>query len=447
MERILIYNANIVNEGYIFKGSVVIKDDVIEEIIIGQKYPIHECVTIIDAEDSYLIPGVIDEHVHFREPGLTEKADIHTESIAAAAGGVTSIMDMPNTKPQTITIDAFEKKMDLMAKKCVVNYSCYFGATNDNIDVIHTLNPHRVCGVKVFMGSSTGNMLVDNKDNLTRIFAESEILIATHCESQQIINANIESFKSDIINDDLPIAYHSRIRSPKACIESSLLAIFLARKLKAHLHILHISTTHEIKLLSDRITEKKNITGEACVGYLLFSATDYKTKGSLIKINPALKCTSCKHELIHGINSGRIDAIATDHAPHLLSQKQGGAMKALSGMPMIQFSLISMLELVSKNIFTLPTIVEKMCHAPAKIYQIHQRGFIRLGYKADLVLVKKEDKPHIIRNEDVLSKCRWTPLDGVKVHWRITKTIVNGKIIYDGERVTEDYTGEELIFR
>lgn len=445
MSRTLIYNANLVNEGKIIHGSLVINNEDIEQLLPDSKLPTYPCDKMINANNGYLLPGIIDEHVHFRDPGLTDKADIHTESMAAAAGGVTSIMDMPNTIPHTTTLEALEQKRELMAEKCIVNYSCYFGATNTNTNLFHKLDAHKVCGIKLFMGSSTGNLMVDNMEALTRIFKETEMLITTHCESQLVINANLEKFKYLINDDDLPIGYHSKIRSSEACIQSSLLAIRLAKRLHTRLHILHVSTRAEIKFFNSLKLEDKNITGETCVGYLLFTANDYKRKGSMIKINPSLKDNSSRDALYHAINNGYIDTIATDHAPHLLSDKQGGALKAASGMPMIQFSLISMLELNSKGIFTLPTIVEKMCHAPAKLYKIYNRGFLRLGYKADLVLVE-EGKYREINNREVLSKCGWTPLMGEKVHWKVMHTFVNGRQVYDGNQVDDSYRGEELYF-
>lgn len=445
MKRIYIYNAQIVNEGKVFQGGVVICDDIIEQVLVNPSMPDYTCDMMIDAQNAYLMPGVIDEHVHFREPGLTDKGDIHSESRAAVAGGVTSIMDMPNTKPQTITKEAFEAKMKLMAKECFANYSCYVGATNDNIDVLRSLNVHRVCGIKVFMGASTGNMLVNNKKTLREIFRIKGILIATHCEDPDVIANNLKKYQSDVVDGDLPIAYHNKIRSTLACFRSTVVAYRLAQELHTQLHILHVSTLQEMRLLSNE-QQNKHITGEACIGYLQFTSSDYKKLGALIKVNPAIKTPNTRDELYRSINSGRIDTIATDHAPHLLANKQGGALKACSGMPSIQFSLISMLELVSRQIFAISTLVEKMCHAPARIYQIHQRGFIRQGYKADLVLVQ-DGYEHIIRDADVLSKCGWTPFVGFESHWKVLYTFVNGNIVYDGRRVNEQHRGEELSFR
>ncbi len=445
MKRIYIHNANIVNEGKVVYGGIVIRDDVIEQVLSNFSMPSYSCDEVIDAQGGYILPGVIDEHVHFREPGLTTKADIHSESIAAAAGGVTSIMDMPNTKPQTTTFEAFDDKMKRMAQSCVVNYSCYFGATNENIPLLQELDPHRVCGIKVFMGASTGNMLVDNNKVLREIFSIKDILVAVHCEDQDIIKANLEKYRPKIEDDDLPLSYHNKIRSTTACFSSSTVAFRLAQQLDTQLHILHISTLRELRLLSDKKHDKR-ITGEVCVGYLNFTSSDYKRLGALIKVNPAIKTPNTRDELFRAINDGRIDTIATDHAPHLFSEKQGGALKACSGMPSIQFSLVSMLQCVTKQIFDITTVVEKMCHAPARIYQIHCRGFIREGYKADLVIVK-EGILRTITDSNVFSKCGWTPFNGFKTNWNICNTFVNGQMVYDGRAVNDTIRGEELTFR
>lgn len=445
MKRTYIHNALLVNEGKVFQGGVVICNDTIEQVLQSPSLPNYSCEVVIDAAGAYLIPGVIDEHVHFREPGMTDKGDIYTESKAAAAGGVTSIMDMPNTNPQTTTLEAYEEKMKLMAQRCLVNYSCYFGATNDNIEVLRDLDSHRVCGIKVFMGSSTGNMLVSDKRALHEIFSIKNILIATHCEDQAVINENIEKYSSKMVANDLPVAYHNKIRSTSACFRSASTAYRLAKRLGTQLHILHISTMQELRLFSNK--NDRHITGEVCVGYLNFTSSDYRKYGALIKVNPAIKTPNNRDELYRAINEGRIETIATDHAPHLLSDKQGGALKAKSGMPSIQFALINMLELVSKQIFSITTVVDKMCHAPARLFKIHQRGFIREGYKADLVLVRDNATPYIISNSDVLSKCGWTPFAGFSSHWKIDYTIINGNIVYNGSRVIDSCRGEELSFR
>ncbi len=446
MKRIYIKDAIIVNEGKRFLGSIIIANQCIEEIIIGDDTPSADYDEVIDASGCFLLPGVIDDHVHFREPGLTHKADISSESRAAVAGGVTSIMDMPNTTPLTITLEALNSKLDLYKEKSLVNYSCYLGATNDNADLFKTLDPHMVCGIKLFMGSSTGNMLVDRLSTLDRIFSESNIIIAAHCEDQNEIRCNTLKFEDEKINDDLPISYHPLIRSKEACFSSSKLAVDLAKKHNARLHLLHISTANELDLLNKAPLADKRITAEACVSHLLFADNDYEHLGTQIKCNPAIKSADDKKALREGVNSGLIDVIATDHAPHCINEKAGGALKAVSGMPMIQFSLVSMLELVDDEVFTIETVVEKMCHAPATIFEINKRGFIREGYKADLVLVKP-NSPWTVKEEIILSKCKWSPLEGHQFQWKVEKTFVNGNIVFNESIINDDTKGQQLIFR
>lgn len=405
------------------------------------------CDETIDATGCYLLPGIIDDHVHFRDPGLTHKADIFTESCAAAAGGVTSIMDMPNTNPLTTTLDTLNAKLDLLNEKCVVNHSCYFGATNNNYNEFSKLDKHRVCGIKLFMGSSTGNMLVDKMNSLLNIFNGTDMLIAAHCEDQEIIKKNTAKYKEKFADDaEIPVNKHPLIRSALACYSSSKLAVRLANLAGARLHVLHVSTAKELSLFSDApLSSLKNITAEACIAHLFYDSEDYKTLGARIKCNPAIKSESNRTALRAAVNSGLIDVIATDHAPHLLNEKEGGALKAMSGMPMIQFSLVSMLELVNKGIFTLETIVEKMCHAPAQIYRINERGYIREGYRADLVLVRP-NTPWEVTTDRILSKCGWSPLEGHTFDWKVEKTFANGHLIYDDNTVDGTYRGEELRF-
>lgn len=446
MKRTLIKGAIIINERKQFQGSLVIENEVIKEILIGEQEPTISCSETIDATGLYLLPGVIDEHVHFRDPGLTHKGDILSESQAAVAGGVTSVMDMPNTNPVTTNLDALAMKFDLMAEKSVVNYSCYFGATNNNYNLFNQLDPHRVCGVKLFMGSSTGNMLVDRMNSLLNIFNGTDLLIAAHCESQDIIKANSDAFLAEAgIDNDLPLEYHPLIRSVEACYESSKLAIELAQKSNARLHIMHISTAKELTLFNNLPLSQKKITAEACVPHLLFTADDYKTYGTKIKCNPAIKEETNREALREAINTGVIDSIGTDHAPHLLREKEGGALKATSGMPMIQFSLVSMLNMVDEGLFTIEKIVEKMCHAPADIYQIQKRGYIREGYQADLVLVHPEQ--WTLHPEDIKSKCGWSPLEGKTFGWKVDATFVNGHRVYSNGKVDMEYRGQELKFR
>ena len=446
MKRTLIHNATIVNEGRSVQGSVVIEGDRIAEILTYGKKLSVPCDETIDATGCCLLPGIIDDHVHFRDPGLTHKADIFTESRAAAAGGVTSIMDMPNTNPLTTTLSALEQKFDLLNEKCIVNHSCYFGATNNNYTEFNQLDKHRVCGIKLFMGSSTGNMLVDKTNSLLNIFNGTDMLIATHCESQEIIKKNTEYYKK-MFSDapEVPISKHPNIRSSAACYASTELAVRMASLAGARLHVLHVSTAKELQFFSDIPLEEKHITAEACVAHLLYRQQDYKELGTRIKCNPSIKKQADRDALRNAVNTGVIDVIATDHAPHLLSEKEGGALKAMSGMPMIQFSLVSMLELAEKGIFSIETIVEKMCHAPAQIYGICDRGYVREGYKADLVLVSHGDRWEV-NSDNILSKCGWSPLEGNSFRWKVEKTFANGHLIYSDGQVDDTYRGEELRF-
>lgn len=446
MKRTLIHNATIVNEGRSVQGSVVIEGDRIAEVLTYGKKLSVPCDETIDATGCCLLPGVIDDHVHFRDPGLTHKADILTESRAAAAGGVTSIMDMPNTNPLTTTLSALEQKFDLLNEKCIVNHSCYFGATNNNYTEFNQLDKHRVCGIKLFMGSSTGNMLVDKTNSLLNIFNGTDMLIATHCESQEIIKKNTEYYKK-MFSDapEVPISKHPNIRSSAACYASTELAVRMASLAGARLHVLHVSTAKELQLFSDIPLEEKHITTEACVAHLLYRQQDYKELGTRIKCNPSIKKQADRDALRNAVNTGVIDVIATDHAPHLLSEKEGGALKAMSGMPMIQFSLVSMLELAEKGIFSIETIVEKMCHAPVQIYGICDRGYVREGYKADLVLVSHGDRWEV-NSENILSKCGWSPLEGNSFRWKVERTFANGHLIYSDGQVDDTYRGEELRF-
>lgn len=450
MRRILILNPTIVNEGTMKKGSIVIENEQIVEILEVNERPSISCQEEINAEGCFLFPGIIDDHVHFRDPGLTHKADVHSESIAAAAGGVTSVMDMPNTNPQTTTIDAWKEKIELYAEKSIVNFSCYFGATHNNYTEFPKLNAQDVCGIKLFMGSSTGNMLVDHKDSLQRIFGGTDLLIATHCENQDTIKANTEKYISLYGFDqggmtDVPLRYHPAIRSEEACYQSTALAVELAQEAHARLHVLHITTAKELELFENRPLSEKRITAEACIPHLIFTADDYERYGARIKCNPAIKDEPNRSLLREALRTHRIDVIGTDHAPHLLKEKEGGALKATSGMPMIQFSLVSMLNLADNGVLTLTDIAEKMCHAPATLYQINKRGFIRKGYQADLVLVR----PHTqwtLNNEQILSKCQWSPLEGHTFNWNVEKTFVNGNLIYTDNKVNTAHRGQQLHF-
>ncbi|MBR6975265.1 MAG: dihydroorotase [Bacteroidales bacterium] len=443
--KTIIRNATIVNEGRQFVGSVVIEGEYIQQVIEGddstQAYDLE-----IDATGLYLFPGVIDDHVHFREPGMTYKADIGSESRAAAAGGVTSYMEMPNTNPPTTTLDLLEEKFQIAAQDSRVNYSFYFGATNDNVDTLPILDRTRVPGVKVFMGSSTGNMLVDRQESLYRIFATSPLLLMAHCESTNVIEANIRAFKKRYKGqNDFPVRYHSRIRSVEACYESSSLAVQMAKETGARLHIAHISTAKELELFEKKPIEEKKITAEAVIAHLMFSTEDYDTLGTRIKCNPAVKTPEDRAALREALTNGLIDVVATDHAPHLENEKLGGALKAASGMPMIQFSLVSMLELSEMEVLPIERIPDLMSHNPAKLFRIEKRGFIRPGYYADLTLVDPEANWQV-REGRYYTKCGWTPMDERFFKWRVRRTIINGITVFSDGVVVDGVRGKELRF-
>ncbi len=443
--KTIIRNATIVNEGRQFVGSVVIEGEYIQQVIEGddstQAYDLE-----IDATGLYLFPGVIDDHVHFREPGMTYKADIGSESRAAAAGGVTSYMEMPNTNPPTTTLDLLEEKFQIAAQDSRVNYSFYFGATNDNVDTLPILDRTRIPGVKVFMGSSTGNMLVDRQESLYRIFATSPLLLMAHCESTNVIEANIRAFKKRYKGqNDFPVRYHSRIRSVEACYESSSLAVQMAKETGARLHIAHISTAKELELFEKKPIEEKKITAEAVIAHLMFSTEDYDTLGTRIKCNPAVKTPEDRAALREALTNGLIDVVATDHAPHLENEKLGGALKAASGMPMIQFSLVSMLELSEMEVLPIERIPDLMSHNPAKLFRIEKRGFIRPGYYADLTLVDPEANWQV-REGRYYTKCGWTPMDERFFKWRVRRTIINGITVFSDGVVVDGVRGKELRF-
>ncbi len=443
--RTIIRNATIINEGQRFIGSVVIEDEMIQQVLKGddtsQTYD-----RDIDATGLYLFPGVIDDHVHFREPGLTHKADIASESRTAAAGGVTSYMEMPNTNPPTTTLALLDEKYQLAAQHSRVNYSFFFGATNDNVDTLQRLDPTRVPGVKVFMGSSTGNMLVDREESLRRIFATSPLLLMAHCEDTAIIEANIRAFKKRYKGqNDFPVRYHSRIRSVEACYASSSLAVSLAKDTGARLHIAHISTAKELSLFEARPIEEKRITAEAVIAHLMFTTEDYDTLGTRIKCNPSIKTPEDRAALREALTNGLIDVVATDHAPHLENEKLGGALKAASGMPMIQFSLVAMLELSEQGVLPIERIPDLMSHNPAKLFHIDRRGFIRPGYYADLVLVDPNGNWQV-KEGRYYTKCGWTPMDERFFTWRVRRTFVNGITAYSDGIVVDGVRGKELRF-
>lgn len=449
--RYIIKNATLVNEGTTTLASVVINGDRIEKIFVGGEMPEHVVANynVIDAAGLYLFPGIIDEHVHFREPGLTQKADIYSESRAAVAGGVTSFMDMPNTNPQTTTQELLQQKFDIAAQKSAANYSFYLGATNDNISEILKTDPNKVCGIKLFMGSSTGNMLVNEDDALIRLFNEAPCLIAAHCEDEQIIHENtvcckdLES-KGEVIAD---AGIHPFVRTTEACYKSTSKAVDMATKFGARLHVLHISTKSELTLFRNDIPLKdKKITAETCPHYLTFCDKDYEEKSFAIKCNPAIKMASDREILRKAIVDGHIDTIGTDHAPHLWHEKfTDSYFTAKSGFPSIQNSLDIMLNLYHDGIVSLPQIVKLMCHNPAELYQIKQRGFIREGYYADLVLVDISHEKRI-SNADMLYKCGWTPYDGMSAKSKVTHTFVNGNLVYHDGIVENEILGKQLEF-
>lgn len=446
MNPCLIHRAQVINEGREFKASVLIEDGLITEIFEGEvPAGILATARVIDAHNFYLFPGIIDDQVHFREPGLTHKGDIASESRAAVAGGVTSFMEMPNTLPQTLTMELLEKKFKRASEVSLANYSFYMGASNDNIAELKRVDPTTTCGIKVFMGSSTGDMLVNDPEALDRIFALKNILIATHCEDEQIIRSNAELYRKRF-GENVPVRYHPSIRSEEACFKSTSLAVTLARKHGTRLHILHLSTARELNLL-DQIpaTEDKRITAEVCVHHLWFTQDDYERLGTKIKWNPAIKTSYDRQALINGLTNNLIDVVATDHAPHTLAEKENPYFTCPSGGPLVQHSLQMMIELSRKGLFPLTTVAEKMAHAPARLFRIDRRGFIRKGYFADLVLVDL-NKPHIVSVDTLLYKCSWSPLEGIHFSSSVTHTFVNGNLVYDGKTVSNSFRGMPLRF-
>ncbi len=439
----LIKEPTIINEGERFIASILISSGKIEKII-PQGYPLPKTDIIIDGKGKFLIPGVIDDQVHFREPGLTWKEDIEYGSKAAVAGGITSFMEMPNTNPQTLTIDLLEKKFSRAKEVSPANYSFYFGASNNNFEELLKVNPKEVCGVKLFMGSSTGNMLVDNPEMLDKIFAESPTLIATHCEDEPTIKANTELAHKNY-GKNPPFSIHPEIRSEKACFLSSQKAVSLAKEHNTRLHILHLSTAKELSLFENNTPlEEKKITTEVCVHHLWFTNEDYDRLGSLMKWNPAIKKKSDRDALREALISGKLDVVATDHAPHTLEEKTNSYFKAPSGGPLVQHSLLLMLEMAKNGIFTFEQIVEKMCHNPAKCFQIENRGFIRENFAADLVLF--EEKEMQISKNNLLYKCGWSPFEGEVMHHQVVKTFVNGNLVFDNGTFPSNIKGERLTF-
>lgn len=443
LKRTLIYNVTMVNEGRRFKGGLLIEDDRIERIFDDESlFSSMPAGTGINAEGCYLLPGVIDDHVHFREPGLTAKADIESESRAAAAGGVTTYIDMPNTLPQTTTVEALKQKRVLAAHKSHVNYGFFVGATRNNIDELRSLNRRKVCGIKLFMGASTGNMLVDDEEALDRLFEQARLPIMTHCEDGAMIAENMAACKAQY-GDDPDVALHSRIRSAEACYASTAEAVRLAKKWGARLHVAHISTAKELELFTPG---DSRITAEVCLPHLLFTEADYARLGSRIKCNPAVKTAEDRDALRKALTDGRISVIGTDHAPHTITDKQGGAVRAASGMPTLQFSLVSMLQLVDEGVLSLERMVELMCHAPARLFNIEGRGYLREGYKADLVLVRPHS-PWTLTPNKIESRCNWSPLEGRRFNWKVEKTFCNGYLIYNNGQITDEtFHGQPVTF-
>ena len=437
--KLLIQHGTIVNENNIFDGTVIVEDSKITKIVEGDTVPNASFDDVIDASGCFVLPGLIDDHVHFREPGLTEKADIDSESCAAAAGGITTYFDMPNTVPQTTTLEALEDKFKIAAQKSHVNYSFFFGATNDNVELFSKLDPHRIPGIKLFMGSSTGNMLVDRREALELIFSTAQMPIMVHCEDTDIINRNMAEAKLKY-GDDPKVTHHPEIRSVEACYQSTKLAVELATKHHAHLHIAHLTTAKELELLTD------GITAEVTPSHLYFCDRDYNSLGTRIKCNPAIKSQADRDALRQAVADGRIAVIGTDHAPHLLAQKEGGCAKAASGMPMIQFSLITMLELVDQGVLTLERLVELMCHRPADLFGVRNRGYLREGYQADIVLVRP-NCGWTVTKDVIKSKCGWSPMENHMYLWRVERTICNGHTVYQNGIVDTNYIGQPVEFR
>ena len=444
MNRILIKNARIVNEGTIFEGDVLVENEYIVEISESIS-PKTSTTKVIDAEGNYLIPGAIDDQVHFREPGLTHKGDIGTESKAAVAGGITSFIEQPNTVPNAVTQEILEEKYQIAAEKSYANYSFMMGATNDNLEEVLKTDPKTVAGIKIFLGSSTGNMLVDNEAVLEKIFSATPMLIAVHCEDEQTIKDNLAKYKEEY-GENVPVTAHHLIRSAEACYISSSKAIALAKKTGARLHIFHLSTAIETELFSNKIPlEDKKITAEVCVHHLWFTDADYATKGNLIKWNPAVKTQADKDALWEALLDDRIDVIATDHAPHTLEEKKLPYLQAPSGGPLVQHAVIAMFEAHHQGKISVEKIVEKMAHNPAKIFKIEKRGFIKEGYYADLVIVNP-GLPWSVKKENILAKCGWSPFEGYTFKSRITHTFVNGQLVYNNFKVKDVRCGKRLLF-
>lgn len=440
---ILIQNATIVNENKIFKGDIRIENEIITKI--SSKIKPTKNVEVINAEGKYLIPGFIDDQVHFREPGLTHKANIATESRAAIAGGITTFIEMPNTVPQATTQHLLEDKFKIAAADSYANYSFMFGGTNDNLEELLKTDPKKVAGIKLFLGSSTGNMLVDNEEILEKIFSSTKMIISVHCEDEGTIRKNTAIYKEKY-GDDIPLKYHPLIRSEEACYLSSSKAIELAKKTGARLHIFHLSTEKETHLFRNDIPlEEKQITSEVCIHHLWFSDEDYEEKGTHIKWNPAVKTEKDRLGLWKALLDDRIDVLATDHAPHTLDEKNNNYLNAPSGGPLVQHAIIALLEKVKEGVIPIEKAVEKMSHNPAKLFQIEKRGFIKEGYFADIVLIDM-NKPQTVSKDNILYKCGWSPFEGTTFSSTITHTFVNGNLIYNNGIFNDEIKGKRITF-
>jgi dihydroorotase len=442
MSAILISGGTIVNQGRQFRGYVLVRDDVIVEVGEGD-FEGDFRGTRIDAHSKIVIPGVIDPHVHFREPGLTSKGDMASESRAAVAGGVTTVLEMPNTVPATTSLDALERKFDMAAGRMFANYSFYLGATNDNISEVRKVNPREVCGVKLFMGSSTGNMLVDSHYALSALFAESPVVIAAHCEDDNLIRTSVELYRKS--NPRGPTSIHPLVRSAEACYRSAAGAVELADRYSSRLHVAHLSTERELSLFDSKPYTDKKITAEACVPHLWFSDRDYDRLHNRIKCNPAIKTARDRTALRNGLSTGRLDIVATDHAPHTRAEKRHTYWHAPSGIPMIQHSLVAMMKLVGEGMLSIETVVERMCHAPAVVFDIAGRGFLRAGYKADITIIDPYESWKVTP-ENILYKCGWSPLEGETFDSQVAYTIINGQIVYGEEGMADKAVGERLTF-
>lgn len=441
MSTTLISNASIINEGQVRKASVLIENETIAGVFTSQQT---QADTVIDAEGKWLLPGVIDDHVHFRDPGLTHKADMATESRAAAAGGVTTVFDMPNCVPQTVTMQALEDKFRTAAEKCLVNHSFYLGATRDNIGVIDSLDDNMVCGIKLFMGSSTGGMLLDDRKSLKDLFNVARIPVAVHCEETDIINRNMELYTRQYGGQEPPVRFHPLVRSEEACYASTSKALDVASGTKVRLHVLHISTARELALFEKGLAGDKQFTAECCPAHLWFTDADYERLGTHIKCNPAIKTAADRDALRRALTDSTIDVIGTDHAPHLLSEKQGGCRTAASGMPCLPYSLPVMLELTESGVLRPVDVVRLMCHNPAILFNVKDRGFIRKGYKADLTLVSRQT--YTVASDSLPNRCGWSPFEGQRLHWKVETTWVNGHKVYDNGTFDGSVKGQKVGF-